>query len=332
MLLSVPRRFALTGLLGLAFGAASLTGAGAQTSWDMAIEYPAGSIQGQGVAQFARLVAEKSNGRLTIKPIFDAQKGRSSEIFAKVQERSLQAGDMPGAALATTHPFFALSSLPFVTHSIADAKRLADVAGPTYRRVLQGFSQRLLYASPAPPAGIWSKNALATPADLKGLAIRTSDGNSTAVFNAAGARARNLPLADLPARLKDGSVTAALVAADAGAGRRLWEDLPHFLQADYAVPLSFATVNAAAYEALPADVKRAVDEAARETEASQWAAIRSRTDEAYGRMRDSKVTVQTSLPQDLRRVFLDAARPTLDDWRRRTGADGAAVLESFRRR
>ena len=63
-----------------------LLGAGAalaQTTWDMPTEYPETAIPGEGVATFARLVNERSGGRLTIRPSYDAKRGiKSAQMIA----------------------------------------------------------------------------------------------------------------------------------------------------------------------------------------------------------------------------------------------------------
>jgi TRAP-type C4-dicarboxylate transport system substrate-binding protein len=53
----------------------------AQTRWEIATEYPANAMPGEGVALFAKLVTERSGGRLTVTPSFDAAK-RAGEYEA----------------------------------------------------------------------------------------------------------------------------------------------------------------------------------------------------------------------------------------------------------
>src|SRR3954471_21407311 len=253
------------------------THAGAQTRWEIATEYLATAMPGEGIALFAKVVTERSGGRLTVTPSFDAAKGiKSGGMIAAVQEGRVQAGDAFGGALGPVHPLLALSSLPFVATSLEDARRLADVARPTYAKVFGSFGQRLLYTTPWPASGIWSKAAVTSAADLSRLSIRTYDATSTAVLAAAGAKAVNRSFADAMPKLKEGAVDAVLSSGDGGAGLRLWEFTPHFCAVNYALPLSFATLNAGAYDALLDDIKRIVDDTAAETEARQWSAIRTR--------------------------------------------------------
>lgn len=322
-------------IAGFLLSAISLTIAaplGAQTIWEMPTEYPATAIPGEGVATFAGIVNEKSGGRLTIKPSFDAARGiKSAAMIAAVQKSEVAAGDAFAGALGAVDPLFGLSSLPFLATSIVDARRLTDLARPAYDRKLASFGQKILYTTPWPASGIWSKEPLSAPTALAGLAVRTYDATSTAVMNAAGAKASNLSFADAMPKVKDGSVTAVLSSGDGGAGRNLWDFLPNFAEVNYALPISIATVNLAAYEALPADLRKVVDDAAAATEQRQWTAIRTRLDENYTRMRANKVAILTDVPPAVAKALADAGKGVIDDWREKAGPDGAAVLDAYRK-
>jgi len=166
------RVLTLTGALLLLLPAA----ARAQAVWDMATEYPQSAMPGLGVTTFAKHVAEKSAGKLQIRPSFDASGGiRSAGMLAAIADGRVQAGDAFAGALEAEDAIFALPSLPFLVTSIADARRLADLARPFLAAALQNKGQRLLYLTPWPPSGIWSKSPLKTPSDLAGLSIRTYD-------------------------------------------------------------------------------------------------------------------------------------------------------------
>ena len=315
---------------GLVLGA---NAAAAQTSWEMPTEYPETAIPGEGVATFAKLINERAGGALTIKPSFDAKRGiKSSQMIGAVQKGEVAAGDAFAGALGSVDPLFGLSSLPFLATSIADSRRLTDLARPTYEKKLAGFGQKLLYTTPWPASGIWSKAPLDSAAALTGLSIRTYDATSTAVMNAAGAKAANLSFADAMPKVKDGSVVAVLSSGDGGAGRNLWDFLPHFTEVNYAMPISIATVNLAAYEALAADLRQIVDTAAKETEQRQWAAIRTRLDENYARMRANKVAIRTEVPADVAQALAKAGRGAVEEWRRNAGPDGAALLDRYEKK
>ena len=227
-------------------------------------------------------------------------------------------------------PLFLLSSLPFLATSFEDAQCLYGAARPRYAAALARHRLRLLFASPWPPTGLWSKQPVAAPDDLTGLAVRTYDATSAEVFKALGADAVSLSFTEVMPRLANGSVQAVLSSGDGGAGRRLWEHLPAFTAVAYAIPLSFAIVNEENFAALAPDLQQAVTAAAGATEAAQWQLVRQRLAANYAQMKTNGVTITNDVAPALRQRMAQAARNAIGAWMSRIGPDAAAILTACR--
>jgi len=302
----------------------------AQTVWDMPTEYAQNTMPGLGVTTFAQRLGELSAGKIRIRPSFDGSAGiRSAGMLAAVAEGRVQAGDAFAGALETEDPIFALPSLPFLVTSIADAKRLADIARPFLAAALQKKGQRLLYLTPWPPSGIWSKAPLKTPSDLSGLSIRAYDKISNEVLASAGARATLISFSDTMPKLADGSINAVLSSGDGGSGRKLWEYLPYFSEITYSLPLSVASVNQAIYDGLTPDLRDAVDTASRQTEIELWLALSTRLQENYQRMRQNGVTIDSSPAPVVVAALQSGAAEAQQAWCTRSGTC-PKVLEAFK--
>ena len=303
----------------------------AQTRWSMATEYPATSISGEGLRTFSELVAAKSGGALTVLLTFDAASGiTSGQMIQAVEQGRVTAGDAFAGPLEPLDPIFGLSSLPFLTRSISDAKRLAELARPQCEKVLAQHGLHLLYVTLWPATGLWSRQPVRTPADFRTLSIRAYDYNSAQVMRSAGAEAAYMPFGEAITKLRAGSLNAVLSSGDGGAGRRLWEVLPHFTEIQYAMPLSIAFVSEAAYAALPDELRRFVDQAAAETEEKQWSAIPPRLEENYARMRANNVVISSDLDPELQATLRDAAQDTIRAWLSKAGPAGQTILTEFR--
>lgn len=299
----------------------------AQAAWTIATEYPATAMPGEGIAFFAREATQRAAGALAVSATPNS--GRSAALPAAVIEGRLQAACAFTGALANETPLFGLSALPFLTGSAADAARLLAAARPTYAETLAAGGLVLLYATPWPPSGIWSRAPVSGPEALRGLKIRTFDATGTEVFRAAGAAPVQISFADAMPRLREGALDAVLSSGDGGAGARLWEILPHFTSVDYAWPLSLAFCSAAALAALPAGAQAAVREAARATEARQWQAIETRLAENTVRMRAAEVRLADG-SATLRGTLREAAAPVVRAWTARAGAQGERILAAYR--
>ncbi|WP_251863640.1 TRAP transporter substrate-binding protein [Achromobacter sp. Marseille-Q4962] len=303
-------------------------GAWAATTLTMATEYPASSMPGQGVSTFAELVRAKTAGQVVIDASYDAAKGiKSAGMIDAVQARKVDAGDAFAGALAGQYPVFGVSSLPFLADSLQKARNLNKAARPAYEKLLAGHGQKLLYTTPWPPSGIWSKRKIDSVAALKSLSIRTYDATSQQVMEKAGAKAQNISFSDAMPRIASGEVNAVLSSGDGGAGRKLWEHLPQFAEINYAMPVSVATMNLEAYKALDARARKAIDQAAAQTEAEQWKRIEGRLQQNYATMRKNGVAINTSVPAPVRDALKRASADSLSAWKAAAGPDGAAILK-----
>ena len=316
-------------LLALAPAVLPARGVWAATEWRIVTEYPANAMPGEGIAHFASAATQLSAGALTVTPSFDAPDGlRSAAMVRASAEGRVQAADAFTGALAGDGAIFQLSALPFLTASGEDTARLLRAARPAYAAALDVRGVTLLYATPWPATGLWSRNPVSGPEALRGLKIRTYDAASTGVMREAGAAPAQISFADAMPRLRSGEMDAVLSSGDGGAGARLWEVLPHFTILDYASPLSLAFCNTAALRNLPAAAREAVAEAGRETEARQFKAIANRLAENEARMRANGVVLASGAP--LRAALTAAAAPVLADWSARAGAEGQAILAAYR--
>ena len=287
-------------------------------------------MPGVGLAAFTSM-SPNSARKLTIKPSFDAKAGiKSAAMLAAIAEGKVQAGDAFAGALEAEDPVFALPSLPFLVTSIADAKRLSEIARPYLAAVLEKKGLRLLYLTPWPPSGIWSKTPLKTATDLTGLSIRTYDKTSTEVFLGIGAKAALISFSDTMPKLADGSLNAVLSSGDGGAGRKLWDYLPYFSEITYSLPLSVASVNRAAYDGLSPEQREAVDTASRNTENELWVALSIRLQENHARMRQNGVTIDSNPALAIVEALRSGAVTAQQAWCGKSGPLCAQILDAFK--
>lgn len=302
--------------------------AGAQQTggaWTAATEYPAGAMPAEGLVRLAEAAKP-----LLITPAFDAPGGvRSAAMPRAVAEGRFAIGDAFAGALGELDPVFLLSSLPFLATSAEEAKRLLVAARPAYLAALEKLGVTLLHCTPWPPTGIWSRRPIATPADLRGLKVRTYDATGTETLRALGAAAELLSFQAVATRLADGSLDAVLSSGDGGAGRRLWEHLPHFTEIGYAMPVSLAFGDPAKLRALEDGQRAALERAATRTEAGLWTLLETRDAANQTRMRENGVTIaRPGAP--LLAALKEAGGKAVRDWEAKAGTAGGEILAAYR--
>jgi TRAP-type C4-dicarboxylate transport system substrate-binding protein len=299
--------------------------------WALANEYPASTLAGEGDEFFAKSVADKTRGKIAIVTMPDAKLGyKSREQLKAVAEGKIAMADSFAGAIAEDHAIFGLASLPFVVRDVAQARALYDAARPAYEKAFAKFNQKLLYSTPWPPTGLWTKRQATTLDAVKKLRVRTYDQTGTDLFRRLGASASLVSFADLPAKLAAGEIDAVLSSGDGGAARKLWDVLTHFDEINYAIPLSFTTVNLDKWKALDAPTRRAVEAAAAESEAHQWQAVEARVRLNYKHMRDRDMAIHDELDDELRVKLREAGRAAVDEWAAKAGPEGKALLDGRR--
>lgn len=303
----------------------------------MPTDYPADSMPGQGLTNFAEYLTAATDGLILVKPVFNgASAFKTGEMLAAIGSGKLVAGDVFGGVAGERDPLLLLSSLPFVTTSVADARRLFDAARPSYESAFARMGLKLLYVTPWPPSGIWAKAPIKAPADLHGLRIRTYDATSVSVMNALGAQATSLSFTEAMPLIKAGSIDAVLSSGDGGTGRKLWEYFPVYTKLEYAFPLSFAVINKATWDGLALDprvqgpdLQRAIDRAAAQTQDAQWSTIQTRLARNEESMRSNGVTIVADITPELRRRASEAGAAAVESWKVRTGVQGRAILARY---
>lgn len=300
--------------------------------FDMANEYPATSIHGENDSYFSKILEEKSGGKIVITHHFGASLGyKSKDQFDAVTDGAIPIADTYVGPLRGIDPIFLLSSLPFMAKTIDQAKMLFKVSMPYYERVLKKSNQILLFVSPWPPSGIWAKKAVRTKADLKNLKMRTYDPNGTITFKNIGAAPIQLSWSDVVPQLGTGGIEAVLTSAEGGVSAKFWDLVSHFNEINYCSPLNMIHMNADAYNKLPADLQKAVMEAAKEASDFAWEAAKGRVEKNYADMKAHGMTIVTDVPVKLLDELAVAGKPAADGWLKKMGSEGQEILDDYRK-
>ena len=314
----------------LAFSTAA---SAATVKWDMANEYQGSSIHGQGQKVFSDTLMKESGGSVVVTNHFGGSIGyKSKEHFDAVGDGALPIANTSMGQVAGIEPIFLLSSLPFLVGSADDAKLLWEVAKPHYEAVFAKHNQVLLYASPWPPAGIWSKKPVLSSSNLSGLKIRAWDASGTRTLKTAGAAAVQMSWADVVPQLSSGGIEAVLTSAEGGVNAKFWEHLSHFNAINYSMSLNMTHVNKDAFDALSAEQKAAVMKAAEVAGDAAWAALAERVGQNYKDMRANGITVAETVPAGFLGELNAAGDGVYDDWLSKVGDTGKAILDEYKSR
>lgn len=309
--------------------AVALPAAAQEYRWDMPNSFGQSSSDGVADVVFAELLQEASDGRIEIVHHFDGALGfRGADILDAVAD-----GAVPIARHATPFyggqdPMFLLSTLPFLTSTPEDVQTMHEISLPYIEETFARFDQVVISAGLFPPSGIWSRDAIYTLDDLQGLRLRAFDLNSLETFSGAGAAAVNLNWGDVFPGLSTGLIDAVVTSADLGNASGIESYTPNFLEINWAVPLSYVTVNRDVWDGLPEDLQAALLEAGEEATRRTFARLETQVAENYAEMREKGVNIIETPDEALMEALRAAAEPVIASWREAAG-DRASALDAY---
>lgn len=300
---------------------------GAQTMrMDLNAIYPASNFHSQGAVNFADKVREATGGSVDITVHAGGSLGfKGPELLKAIMDGTLPMSDILMGVVSGSEEIFGLSTYPMIVGSYAEAKAFYDAARPHYESACAKWNQKLLYAAPWPPSGLFTKKPLVVLADLAGLKTRTYDRNGALFLEKAGGNPMSLPWGEVYSALSTGLIDSVLTSAVSGKDGAFWEVLDHMTKINFAYPLNMVTINLDYWNALSPDQQQAMLAAAAETEAEQWAVSEAGNEDSLQTLEANGIIIAEMTPEieDALRGF---AMEILEEFKAQAGEESLAAL------
>ncbi|MDT4762993.1 DctP family TRAP transporter solute-binding subunit [Sphaerochaeta sp. PS] len=167
------------------------------------------SPAGQGMAQFAQKVEEYSKGTMSVKVFYDTTLGSPSSMVSGMQQGTVDFGVCGDAYYSSLTPEIQVFELPYMFDSIEEAR--AAVAGPAGKAIGDKLEKKGIHALTFWEIGFRqltnSKRPVSSPADLKGLKLRTLPATfQVKAWESAGAIPVPMDISELYSSLQQGVV------------------------------------------------------------------------------------------------------------------------------
>ena len=316
----------------LAMGFLSLqSSALAQYKWDMTESYSPTALSGQAVGEFAKLVNERSGGRITITVHYNGSLGiAEKDLLSSVEQGVVPISSTIVDKALTTLPIASVQFMPFMTGGLVEARAMAKVVRPYIEAELAKMNQVYLFETFGLPVGIWSKKPVNSLESLKTIKLRTNNPNSTKTFQAAGASPIFLAWSDVTPALATGLIDAVLTSDESGISVRFFDQLKYYTRLNFEIGIWMTHMNKTVFDKLSDDLKKVVLEAAKETGEKAYERSLNRLDENSKTLKANGVTITDDTPPEFRKHLLNAGGFLLDDWKKRVGAEKAnKILGAF---
>lgn len=301
----------------------------AAEEWNMPTPYPDATFHTQNIRQFAEDVDKATNGELKIVVHSGGSLVKHPEIKNAVRSQQVPIGEFILSRLGNEDPVFAVDSIPFLATSYEDAEKLWAASRPVIEDKLAKQRLKVLYAVPWPPQGLYTKDAVNSPDDLKGVKMRAYNPALERLAQLLGAVPTQVEVPDIPQAFATGQVQAMITSPSTGANSKAWDFLSHYTDTRAWLPKNVIVVNTRAFDALSPDVQKAVLDAAAKAEERGWAMSRAETDAKTKVLSENGITV--SDPSDsLKAAFAEAGDTMSAEWVKEAGDAGQAILDAYR--
>jgi TRAP-type C4-dicarboxylate transport system substrate-binding protein len=312
----------LTGILCFATTALAVT-------WDMPTPYPDKTFHTQNISQFAADVENTTNGALKIKIHSAGSLFKHPEIKNAVRGGQVPAGEFFLSLLSNENAVFGADSQPFLATNYDDAEKLWAAQKPVVSKLLDKQGLMPLFSVPWPPQGLYTKKAINTIDDLKGIKFRAYNATLEKFANLVGAAPTQVEVPDIPQAFATGRVEAMITSPSTGANSKAWDFITTYTDIQAWLPKNIVVVNKRAFRKLDQQTQDAVMEAAAAAEQRGWRMSKQETADKTAILRDNGVkivTPSTELMDGLKQVGAEM----LKDWEKAAGSEGEALLKAYR--
>jgi TRAP-type C4-dicarboxylate transport system substrate-binding protein len=302
----------------------------AQVKWILPSAYPASNFHSENLAAFAKEVGEATAGKLVVTVHPNASLFPAPAIKSAVRIGQAQMGEVLISLHEHEDPLLGVDVVPFLAASYAEARRLWAASRPAIERRLAAQGLMVLFGVPWPPQGIFAKAEINRITDMKGLSWRVYNAGTQRIAEIVGAYPVTIQAADLPQALATGLINAFITSSATGYDTKAWESMSYFYDTQAWIPKNVTFMNKAAFEALDKPTQAAVLNVAAAAEARGWWRSQDRTKWYTEQLAANGLKVlppSASLKAGLQQI----GERLTGEWLLKTGADGRAVIDAYRR-
>jgi TRAP-type C4-dicarboxylate transport system substrate-binding protein len=326
--MSLSRAVAWLALAGAV--ALAATPAAAQTKWNLPAAYPADNPHSENLVLFAKDVEAATGGKLVIQVHANASLFKAPEIKRAVATGQAQMGELLLSIHENEDALFGIDVVPFMATSYPDATKLYKASKAAIEKKLAAQGIMLLFAVPWAPQGIYAKKDLNTIEDMKGLKWRSYNVGTAKIGELVGAQSVTIQAAELPQALATGVVNAFMSSGGTGYDSKVWESLDRFYDTQAWIPKDYTIMNKAAFEALDKPTQEAILKAAAAAEPRGWKMWQDKAQWYLDQLKAKGMKVQP--PSDaLATGFKKVGEQLTADWLKKVGADGQAIVDTYKK-
>jgi TRAP-type C4-dicarboxylate transport system substrate-binding protein len=307
---------------------AQLAAHGSTVNINLATAYAADSFHTLNLQQYADDVAKATNGKVLIKIYPAGTLLKPTEIFQGVRDGKAEAGEVIMSSLAKEIPLFGMDALPFIVSGYTDARRMWEVSRPSVEKALSDRGLQLLYAVAWPPQNLYSREAINTVKDFKGLRMRTYNHATVRISELVGAKPVTIQVIDLSRAIADSKLDLMLTSSWTGVETKAWSRMQYYYKVNAWFPKNVVFIRKKVLDGLDADTKKKLLALTETAEQRGWKLSQNSDQNFESQLAANKVHVANIDP--FIRRYLDRIGENLArEWLKQAGNDELKVLLKY---
>jgi TRAP-type C4-dicarboxylate transport system substrate-binding protein len=273
-------------------------------------------------------VDKASAGKLKITVHANGSLFKAPEIKRAVQGGQAQIGEILLVNFQNEWQLFGADGLPFLADSYDESMKLYKVQKPFLEKKLAEQGMSLLYAVPWPPQGIYVKKPISSGADLKGVKWRAYSPATARIAELVGAQPVTVQAAELSQAMATGVIESYMSSGSTGFDTKTYEHIKYWYDTQAWLPKNAVIVNKAAFDALDAPTRQAVQKAAADAEARGLVASKKANTDSLDKLKANGMNIvapSAQLKADMKKV----GDVMLKEWLEKAGPEGKSLVDAF---
>jgi TRAP-type transport system periplasmic protein len=231
---------------------------------------PSDSVAGKQAQLFADLVAKKSNGKIKIDIYPASQLGGLKDMVDQISSGKIMLHHNTMAGIGNLYPDFAALDTPYIYKDVNHMLKVCSVDSPLMQKLNDGLIKtkgvRVLYTFYFGTRELTCNKAVYSPKDLKGINVRSIP---FPIYNAAVEGLGAVPVAvdfsELRTAFSAGLVSGQENPVDVIWTSKFYEVQKFLMLTDHIIGAECVVINEKAWQAIPANLKKVIQESALET-------------------------------------------------------------------
>lgn len=307
-----PRRAAIRALAALAAGLAFAATANAQVEIKLGHVGEPGSLFQKSADEYARRANAKLGGKAKVVVYGSSQLGSDEEMVQKLKLGTIDMA-VPSTVMSSQVDLFGVFEMPYLVKDRAHMMRIEkEVFWPKLEPEAEKKGLKVL--------AVWengfrqitnSKRPIVKPADLAGIKLRVPGGKwRVKMFQAYGANPSPMKFSEVFTALQTGVMDGQENPFTQIYSAKFQEVQKYLSLTGHVYTPAYLTVGRTKWESMPADVRRILEDTAKETQAYVYEVAAKDDDELLGKLKAAGMQVN----EVDKNAFIDASRAIYEEF------------------